>query len=224
MRRFLLGVVAGVLAVALTLVALVIAASEPGGTASPTPSPSNAATAAPSPPRDLGRDETWFDTVELDSASVVTPDGGFRDLRATGRDVRMTEQGLRAGQLRIEATLPFDAAARQVGGDVQLYAAGGGRAGVRRTASLLGRTVTVRATGTVTARDGQLVIEPQTVDLGGPDFLDAGLSAAARRVVTIRHTVEGLPDDMRLTRVTVVDSGFRAHLEGSDVTLSRVTR
>jgi hypothetical protein len=224
MRRFLLGVVTGVLVVALALVALVVAASEPGGTASPVPSPSDAAAAAPPPPRDLGRDETWLDAVELDSASVVTPDGGFRDLHATGRDVRMTAQGLRAGQLRIEATLPFDAAARQVGGDVQLYAAGGGRAGVRRTASLLGRTVTVRATGTVTARDGRLVIEPQTVDLGGPGWLDAGLSAAARQVVTIQHTVQGLPDGMRLTRVTVVDSGFRAHLEGSDVSLSRVTR
>lgn len=225
MRRFLLGVLTGALVVALSLVALVVAASRPADSAaSPAPSPGTAATAAPSPPRALGRDETWLDTVELDSASVVTPDGGFRDLHATGRDVRMTAQGLRARQLRIEATLPFDAAARQVGGDVQLYAAGAGRAGVRRTASFLGRTVTVRATGTVTARGGQLVIEPQTVDLGGPDLLDTALSAAARRLVTIHHTVQGLPAGMRLTHVTVTEGGFRAHLDGSDVTLSRVTR
>jgi hypothetical protein len=218
MRRFLLGVVTGVVAVALALVAVVLAASQPdGATASPTPS---ATATAGTPPRDLRAGETWLETVELDSGSVLTPDGPFRDVRATGSDVRMSEQGLRAGTLRLDATLPFDAAARQIGQGVQLYAAGAGRAGVRRTASFLGRTVVVRATGTVTADRGQLVIEPETVDLGGPGWLDAGLSAAARRLVTVRHAVQGLPKGMLLTRVSVVDGGFRAHLEGSGVVLA----
>ena len=64
------------------------------------------------------------------------------------------------------------------------------------------------------------MIEPETVDLGGPDLVDGALSAAARRLVTIRHTVEGLPDGMRLVRVTVTDNGFRALLEGSNVALA----
>ena len=38
--------------------------------------------------------------------------------------------------------------------------------------------------------------------------------------MTIRHTVEGLPDGMRLVRVTVTDNGFRALLEGSNVALA----
>lgn len=220
MRRFLLGVVTGVVAVAVALVAVVLAASQPGGaTASPAPSATATATAG-APPRDLRAGETWLETVELDSRSVLTPDGPFRDVRATGSDVRMSEQGLRAGTLRLDATLPFDAAARQIGQGVQLYAAGAGRAGVRRTASFLGRTVVVRATGTVIADRGQLVIEPEAVDLGGPGWLDAGLSAAARRLVTVRHAVQGLPQGMRLTRVSVVDGGFRAHLEGSGVVLT----
>lgn len=220
MRRFLLGVVTGVVAVAVALVAVVLAASQPGGaTASPAPSATATATAG-APPRDLRAGETWLETVELDSRSVLTPDGPFRDVRATGSDVRMSEQGLQAGTLRLDATLPFDAAARQIGQGVQLYAAGAGRAGVRRTASFLGRTVVVRATGTVIADRGQLVIEPETVDLGGPGWLDAGLSAAARRLVTVRHAVQGLPKGMRLTRVSVVDGGFRAHLEGSGVVLT----
>lgn len=218
MRRFLLGVVTGVVAVAVALVAVVLAASQPGG-ATASPAPSATATAG-APPRDLRAGETWLETVELDSRSVLTPDGPFRDVRATGSDVRMSEQGLRAGTLRLDATLPFDAAARQIGQGVQLYAAGAGRAGVRRTASFLGRTVVVRATGTVTADRGQLVIEPETVDFGGPGWLDAGLSAAARRLVTVRHAVQGLPKGMRLTRVSVVDGGFRAHLEGSGVVLT----
>ena len=66
-------------------------------------------------------------------------------------------------------------------------------AGVRREASLFGRQVTVQATGTVSAVDGQLVIEPETVDLGGPDLVDGALSAAARRLVTIRTPSRASP-------------------------------
>ena len=37
--------------------------------------------------------------------------------------------------------------------------------------TVLGRTVDVRATGTVRAEDGLIVVEPQGIDVGGPDFL-----------------------------------------------------
>ena len=218
-RAFLLGVLSGVVAVVLGLAALVLVAGDPG-TAAPPPPPGVSATPLPSPPGDLRRGETWLQAVALDSSVAITPDGAFRDVRATGRDVRMTSAGLRAGTLRIEATLPFDAAARQIGSGVQLYAAGGGRAGIRRNATLLGRDVQVQATGTVRAVGGRLVIEPETVDLGGPDLLDTALSAAARRLVTIHHTVQGLPAGMRLTHVTVTEAGFRATLDGNDVVLT----
>ena len=42
----------------------------------------------------------------------------------------------------------------------------------------------------------------------------------ARRLVTVRHAVQGLPQGMRLTGVSVVDGGFRAHLEGSGLVLA----
>ena len=97
------------------------------------------------------------------------------------------------------------------------------RARVRRVCAarvtVLGRDVAVSATGTVRAEDGLLVIEPQTVDLGGPDLLDDALSATVRRLVTIRQQVEGLPQGMRLTRVEVSATGFRVHLEGSRISL-----
>src|SRR5579885_1848530 len=212
MRTFLLGVVVGLLIVALAAGALLVAVSHPSSTAAP-PAPS--ATASLTPPSDLRKGETWLRTAVLDSSAVVTTEGGFQDIRATASDVRMTSHGLRAGVLAIDATLPFATAARQVGGGVQLYAAGGGLAGVRRPTQLLGRTVLLQATGAVAAQDGQLVIEPQTVDLGGPSSLNTLLSAVARNLVTIRQTVQGLPTGMRLTRVTVGPAGFRVHLEGS---------
>jgi hypothetical protein len=218
MRTFLLGVLVGLLTVAVAAAALLVAISRPSAGAAAPRTPS--ATAPGAPPADLRKGETWLRSAALDSSSVLTSEGGFVDVHATASDVRMTAQGLRVGSLALDATLPFDTAARQVGHGVQLYAAGGGLAGIRRTSTALGRTVAIQATGTVSADHGQLVIEPQTLDLGGPAWLSAGLSTAARSLVTIRHTVGGLPPGMTLTRVSVGGTGFRVHLAGTRVSLT----
>lgn len=217
MRRFLLGLLTGLLAAALLLgagvAALVLSVPQDE------PPPSAPPVAIPGAPSRLDRGQTWLSEVSLDSASVLTADGPLTDVRATGREVNLTEDGLTAGSLTIDAVLPFASAAEQVGDDVVLYAATSGRAGLRRTVTLLGRDVPVTATGTVRAEDGLLVIEPETVDLGGPDLLNDAVSATVRQLVTVRQQVEGLPQGMRLTRVEVVAGGFRVYLEGSRISL-----
>ena len=221
MRAFFAGVLTTL--VALAVAAVVVVATLPvADPAPPTPSPSPApgAPGAPGAPSSVAEGETWLGDVDLSSSSVLTSDGPLTDVRATGAGVRLTTDGLRAQRLDIGAVLPFATAARQIG-DVELYAAGNGRAGVRRTASVLGREIAIRATGTVRAVDGQLVIEPESVDLGGPGLVDSALSAAASRFVTIRHTVTGLPAGMRLTGVSVQQNGFRATLAGTDVVLTQ---
>ena len=130
-------------------------------------------------------------------------------------------EGLRADRLDIDATIPFETVAEQVGEGVRIFAAGGGLAGIERQVTLLGRDVTVSATGTVVADGGQLLIEPETVDLGGPAFLDSAASALARTLVTIREDVPGVPEGMALTDVEVTDAGFAASLSGTDVTIGR---
>jgi hypothetical protein len=221
MRPFLLGVLATLTALTLTVVALVLSLPVDPGPPEPSPPPSGAGAGAPTR---VPRGQTLLRDVTLSSSSVLTGDGPLEQVRASGNDVLLTPGGLVAGRLAIEAVLPFESAARQVGPDVTLSAAPGGLVGIRRTVSLLGRPVQVRATGSVRAENGQLVIEAQSVDLDGPDWLDAGLSAAARQLVTIRHTVQGLPAGMRLTRVSVAPDGFQAYLEGSRVRLSTATR
>lgn len=216
MRTFLLGLLTGLLAAALVvagLTASVLALPQDE------PPPSAPPVAIPGAPARLEPGQTWLSAVVLDSTAVLTQDGPLTDVRATGRDVSLTPDGLTAGSLTIDAVLPFASAAGQVGDGVVLYAAGSGRAGLRRTVSVLGRDVPVTATGTVRAEDGLLVVEPETVDLGGPDFLDSAASATVRRLVTIRQQVEGLPQGMRLTRVEVVSGGFRVHLEGRRIAL-----
>ncbi|WP_406829721.1 LmeA family phospholipid-binding protein [Pedococcus sp. KACC 23699] len=215
MRSFLAGVVTTL--VALAVAAFVVVATLPVAPAPAAPSPSSS---APGAPKSVAKGETWLADVDLSSSSVLTSDGPLTDIHATGSGVRLTSGGLRAQRLDLAAVLPFATAARQIG-DVDLYAAGNGRAGVRRTANILGRDVAIRATGTVRAVDGQLVIEPETVDLGGPGLVDTALSSVARRFVTIRHTVTGLPAGMRLTGVSVQQNGFRATLAGTDVILTQ---
>jgi hypothetical protein len=219
MRAFLAGVLT-------TLVGLAVAAAfavsslpvvDPAQAAPPSP----ATPSVPGAPGSVAKGETWLADVDLASSRVLTSDGPLTDVTAKGAGVRLTSKGLRAQRLDLEAVLPFSTAAKQIGKDVQLYDAGGGRAGVRRIETILGRRVAVRATCTVTAVNGQLVIVPETVDLGGPGVLDTALSTAARRLVTIRHTVTGLPAGVRLTGVKVEQGGFRTKLTGSDVVLTQ---
>ncbi len=217
MRNFLLGVATTLVLTVAGGVGIIasIGRSDPGVTASPSASPSRA-----DRPQTLARGETWLGDVSLSSGDVLTDGGNFLDVVAKGKGITLTDQGIRAVRLDLDATLPWAAASAQVGQGVTLYAAGPGRAGLSRTVTLLGQDVPVKATGAVRAENGLLVIEPDTVDLQGPDWLDVTASALVRSLVTIRQQVHGVPDGMRLTSVTVIDTGFRATLVGSDVAIA----
>ena len=223
MKNFLLGVGATLAVIALVLVVLVLslgsgAASSAG--AVPSPAPSAAATVAQQP-ADLTEEETWLGAVELRSQDVVSAKGDLVDVVATGSGVRFSAEGLRAQTLDIDATIPFETVAKQVGADVTVYDAGNGKTGIERTVTILGRDITLKATGNVTADAGQLLIEPETIDLGGPDFLDAAASSLARGLATIRQDVPGVPTGMSLTAVEVTPQGFDARLTGTDVVVGR---
>ncbi len=219
MRRFLAGMA--------TMLALVVAAawilvSYAGdlGTRTPHEVPLGPGVSPSAPPTDLGPGETWLGDVDLTSSALVTPEGPLRNVHATGTNVRVTAGGLRVGAVTVTATLPFDVAATQVGHGVVLYDAGGGLAGVRRTATVLGQDLTIRATGAVSAVNGDLRIEPRTIDVGLPGFVNDALTAAAQEVVTIQQSIQGIPPGLRLTAVTVRPDGFAATLKGTDVTIA----
>jgi DUF2993 family protein len=220
MKRFLLGVVTTLVVLALGVVVLLLSVGsgvEPAATPSPSPTPS----AAPSPPADLAADETWLGTVRVDSRDVLAREGSLADVRASGTGVRFGPDGLRAQRLDLTATLPFAVVAARVGDGVRLFPAEDGLAGVERTATVLGRDVTVRATGRVVVDGGDLLIEPETVELGGPSFVDDAASALARGLVTIRQDVPAVPRGMVLRDVRVTPAGFAVRLDGRDVVLGR---
>ncbi len=222
MKNFLLGVGATLAALALVLVVLVLSlgsgASSSAGTASPRPTGSPTVAEQPA---DLAADETWLGSVDLRSQDVVSAKGDLVDVVAKGSGVRFSNKGLQAQTLDIDATIPFATVAEQVGQDVTVYDAGNGKTGVERKVTILGRDITLKATGTVTAEGGQLLIEPETIDLGGPSFLDAAASGLARSLATIRQDVPGVPTGMSLDAVAVTPQGFDAQLSGTDVVVGR---
>jgi len=215
----LTGAALAVLLLAVVLVGLLWWLTEPAGTAAaPAARPPVASPGGLEPPDDLAADESWLADVVLDAGELVTPGSRLRDVRAVGRDVRSGPTGARAGTLEVDATVPFEVVARELGSGIVVRRAGS-RAQVVRTLEVAGRQLRVVATGDVTVVEGRLVVEPRSIDVGGPDLLASRLADIARRLVTIEQDVEGLPEGLVLQRVTVQDDGFRARLEGEDVRL-----
>lgn len=143
------------------------------------------------------------------------------DISAAASRVVITDATVHARDVRLEGTLLFETAAAQLGKGVRLYPAGDGLIGLTREVSLMGVQAEVSAVGAVRVSRGRLVIEPRTVRVGGPAWLEGVASEVLRRLVTIRHTVQGLPEGLRLVHVRVTHGGLRAELEGSDVQIPR---
>lgn len=215
-KSFGLGVVAGMLGLLVVAGILLMMISSPAGQALPLPS----TPPSPGPTTSVEPGETWLDDVDVSSSTVLTADGPLRDIAATGSGVTLSSDGLLADELTIVATLPFETTAQQVGDDIKLYAAGES-AGLRRTVEMLGREVDIDATGRVSAENGQLVIEPETVSLGSAGWIDSLASTTIRSLVTVHHTVAGLPAGMRLDSVAVQPDGFRVELSGTSVEIGQ---
>jgi hypothetical protein len=199
--------------------------SSPAGDAGPVPSPSPSPPVGVDrspdrePPADLRRDEVWLSDLALDAGTVVTAGSLLREVRAVGQGVVTGPDGLVAARVTVDATVPFQVVADELGDDTVVRAADGGQAMVVRTVTALGRELRVTATGTVEVVAGNIVVEPRSIDLGGPGFLSGPIATVVRGLVTIEHDVEGLPEGLRLQHVTVTDGGFRVHLRGEDVEL-----
>lgn len=190
---------------------------EPEPTASPTVTPDRPTAAGP--PGDLSGDDLWFADLTLDAGTVVTPESVLRDVRAVGHDIVTGPDGLVIGRLAVDATVPFDAVAKELGNGSVVRAADGGQATVVRTVEALGRELRVTATGTVEVEAGKLVVEPSSIDFGGPAFLSEATAAVVRELVTIEHEVAGLPEGLTLHDVSVQGDGFRVNFRGEDVKL-----
>lgn len=210
-----------VLGVAVAILWWVVSDPAGGGEAGSVPSPPVGAERPPGaqPPAGLREDEVWLADLALDAGTVVTAGSTLRDVHAVGQDVVTRPEGLVAARLAVDATVPFEVVADKLGNGTVVRAGDGGQATVVRTVEALGRELRVTATGTVEVEAGKLIVEPRSIDFGGPDFLSDAVAAVVRRLVTIEHDIDGLPEGLVLQDVAVQGDGFRANLRGEDVKL-----
>jgi hypothetical protein len=171
------------------------------------------------PPTDLGDEEAWFAELSLDGWTMVTSDSALRDVSAVGQDVVTSPDRIVAARVTVEATVPFEVVADEIGDGVEVRAAPGPEATVVRTVEVQDRELLVTATGTVEAVEGRLLLEPSSIVVGDLDELSAELADVVRRLVTLEYEIEGLPEGLVLDDVTVQGDGFRATLHGEDVEL-----
>lgn len=218
---WLFGALSMLLLLVVAMVAFLWWVSEPAGEdAAPAPSDSPSATWTAPPPEDLDVDEVWIGDLDLQSDLVLLPDSTLRDVVATGQGARSGPDGLIVERLEVEATVPFGEVATELGGGSTVRAADNGEAAVERSVEAFGRRFNVVATGSVGVRAGLLVVEPRSIDIGGPEILSRTLGTLVRELVTIEQPIEGLPPNLELRHVEVQRDGFRASLSGENVILA----
>lgn len=209
----------GALSLVLLLVAVVTfwSASVPTDEAMPFPNSPTASAPAPLP----SGDDVVLDATSMTADRLLSSGGELRDLYAVARDLRTSGGAVAAGALDVDVTVPFGSVETQVGHGIRLRHDGSGQLRAEAPVTFLGRTLTVSAVGRVVPQGREIVFEPVAVDIPGPQALQGALLAISQRALTLRQEVPGLPAGMALTTLDVRDDGFRAHVRGHDVRLSR---
>ena len=193
-------------------------ATGPDPESSPTPVPSGTSTTGP--PSDLGKNEIWLGNMDVRADMVVLPQSSLINVEASGHGARSGPKGVVIEWLEIQATIPFADVAAEIGDDTRVSPGPDGQARMERALDVMGRQITVVATGTVEVKNGLLVVEPLSIDVGGPDAISKALATLVREFVTIEHPIEGLPQNLILQDVAVQEGGFQANLSGQNVVLA----
>lgn len=177
------------------------------------------APALPAAAQTPGGARLTFERLEGSGGVLTTPQGRVEDLELTGRDVVVAGSTMTMGTATVDGVVPFGVVAKQIGPGTTVSAIGEGQARVTRSVEVLGRRLGISATGRVDVVDGAIVVEPVSVETGGPRWLEGFVARTAGRFVSLRHDVEGLPEGLEMERASVVDQGIRVHLTGEDVVL-----
>lgn len=121
---------------------------------------------------------------------------------------------------RIEgtATLSYDLLSDQLGGDSTLAPEGDGLR-VTKTVEILGYTLPLTATGTVTLDGDELVVDVENASGAGVD-VPGFLVDRASDLLDLRYAVPALPFGLQLTSVTPAPDGVVVEVEATDTVLA----
>jgi hypothetical protein len=116
------------------------------------------------------------------------------------------------------ATLSYDLLAAQLGGDTALRREGDGLR-ITRTVELLGQTIPLTATGTLTLDGNDLALDVADVAGAGVDVPGFLIDRVADRL-DLRYAVPALPFGLTLSSVTPDDDGVDVRVEATDTVLA----
>lgn len=115
------------------------------------------------------------------------------------------------------ATLSYELLSAQLGGDTTLEREGDGLR-ITRTVDLLGQTLPLTATGTVTLEDGELVVDVEDATGAGVE-VPGFLVDRAADLLDLRYAVPALPFGLQLTDVTPAEDGVEVRVEATGTVL-----
>jgi hypothetical protein len=161
--------------------------------------------------------------IALTADELGQPAGTRADLALHGVHVPLS--GVLSGSVtrvpvdRIDgtATLSYALLSAKLGGDTTLRPEGD-RLRITKTVDLLGKRIPLTATGTVTVKGNQLVIDVQKAAGAGVD-LPAFLVSRASDLLDVRYDVPALPFGLQLTGVTPGKDGVQATVGATDAVL-----
>jgi len=162
--------------------------------------------------------------ISLTAAELGQPEGTRADIDLRGVHVPLS--GVLSGSVsevpvdRIDgtATLSYELLSAQLGGDTTLQPEGDGLR-ITKTVELLGQTIPLTATGTVTLEGNQLVIDVEEAAGAGVD-LPGFLVSEASDLLDLRYDVPALPFGLQLTSVRPADDGVDIAVEADDAVLT----
>jgi hypothetical protein len=161
--------------------------------------------------------------ISLTAAELGQPEGTRAELVLRGVEVPLS--AALSGSVRevpVEridgtATLSYALLSAQLGAGTRLTREGGGLR-ITRTVELLGQALPLTATGAVTLKGSDIVVDVHQASGAGVDVPDRLLRRAAD-LLDLRYPVPPLPFGLRLTGVAPSEEGVDLALEATDTVL-----
>jgi LmeA-like phospholipid-binding len=162
--------------------------------------------------------------ISLTADELGQPEGTAADVRLVGVHVPLSAvlsgdvQEVPVDRIEGTATLSYELLSDQLGGDSTLSRDGDGLR-VTKTVELLGYTLPLTASGTVSLDGDELVVDVEEATGAGVE-VPGFLVDEASDLLDLRYRVPPLPFGLQLTSVTPADDGVVVEVEATDTVLA----
>ncbi len=162
--------------------------------------------------------------ISLTADELGQPEGTRADIQLTGVQIPLSAvmsgdvQEVPVDRIDGTATLSYELLSDQLGGDSTLTPEGDGLR-VTKTVELMGYTLPLTASGTVSLDGDQLVVDVERASGAGVE-LPGFLVEQASDLLDLRYQVPALPFGLQLTSVTPSADGVVVVVEATDTVLA----